>query len=292
MLGQNGADINRLSNSRFARTVGAPCWEGLVIPEVTRQDQRFQVYTTEPVGALKPFIQSIWWMNWNLPKGTEIRSIVVPTPCHHLMGLYSPDLSALPLWHGILNVKIRGEFRILKGQGQSFGIEFRPGGLFPFLNGPLGEWGQDPLPLHKFLSNVPPLPRYSQGGDDLEIWLSQVEAILVGQLSALQSHHLAEITRIIQVMRNQEVSTVDNLLLSAPISKRTLQRIFMTEVGLSPREVLRIVRFNRSIQAMNEANPDCLADFALESGFFDQPHMINEFRKLVDTPPTQFKKYW
>jgi AraC-like DNA-binding protein len=281
-----------ISQSRFELTLEAPIWEGLVIPGIGRGDPRIQVYTAPVVADLRPFVQSIWFMNWDIPDGEELRAIVVPTPCSHLMGLILPAISPSPIWHAFLKVKTKGEVTSLRGVGQSFGIEFRPGGLFPFLRGPVEAWPNGMLPLHTEFPLAPASPKFAENSDVLELWLGETERFFTGRLAQLRPNHLAEITQTIEMLTAPDVRQIDDILPAIPLSKRSLQRVFQSEVGVSPRDALRIARFHRSIKSMNLLNPDSLADFALESGYFDQPHLINEFRKLVDTNPSQFKKYW
>jgi AraC-like DNA-binding protein len=280
--------------SRFKLATDAPYWEGLVIPGIERGDSRIRVYASDPSPVLSRYIQSTWFMEWNISSEIELRSIVVPTPCIHLMGLFVPVVSRNPLWHAFLNVKTKGEIRFLKGHGQSFGVEFRPGGLYPFLKhiGEIGNWENGMLPLHASFSSAPASPNYPLDLNVLEQWIESFEAYFESLIPKIQANHLAEITRVFELYMNEDIKQVEEVLPIIAMSKRTLQRVFQTEVGLSPRDALRITRFHRSIKAMNIFNPECLANFALESGFFDQPHMINEFRKLVETNPSQFKKYW
>ena len=75
------------------------------------------------------------------------------------------------------------------------------------------------------------------------------------------------------------------------MSTRTLQRIFQKEVGLSPKNVLRIARFNNAIRQIGQDNFTEFAQVALASGFFDQPHMVNEFKKIVAASPSRFRRY-
>ncbi len=65
---------------RFALAKEPPVWEGLVIPGIVRADSRIQLYVAEPHSLLKPYIQSIWFMNWSMEPSVELQSIVVPTP--------------------------------------------------------------------------------------------------------------------------------------------------------------------------------------------------------------------
>jgi AraC-like DNA-binding protein len=74
------------------------------------------------------------------------------------------------------------------------------------------------------------------------------------------------------------------------LSERTVQHIFKTQYGLSPKQFLALNRFRHSLRLM-EANPEAsLSDIAYAAGFYDQPHFIREFRKHTMLTPKQFHR--
>ncbi|MFI6323266.1 helix-turn-helix domain-containing protein [Nonomuraea sp. NPDC050556] len=70
-------------------------------------------------------------------------------------------------------------------------------------------------------------------------------------------------------------------------SHRHLVARFHDQVGLSPKAVARVVRFNRALSLLT---PEVsLAELAAECGFYDQAHMNREFRALSGTTPGQIR---
>lgn len=276
---------------RLKRCLGVQYWEGLTVLGIERADERITVYSGEPVASLSPYIQSIWFMNWSLPADSELPAIVVPTPCSHLFGICVPHVSKRPLSHDFLSVKRAGDLISIRGHGQTFGVEFRPGGLYPFLKRPMHEWVGSTIPINEVFSDLSSLPDYPWSPENLESWIAQFEERLEALIPFVASNHLEQITTAIHHFVHTDVGDLEEGHTRLALSKRTFQRIFRTEVGLSPRETLRVARFHRAIKAMNGTAPNGMAQFALDSGFFDQPHMINEFRKLVGTKPAVFRKY-
>ena len=70
-------------------------------------------------------------------------------------------------------------------------------------------------------------------------------------------------------------------------SPRNLQRLFAMEVGLSPKLLARITRFQRVFAAW-QRNPRSLARVAAECGYFDQPHLIRDFQDFAGAAPAAF----
>jgi AraC-like DNA-binding protein len=71
-------------------------------------------------------------------------------------------------------------------------------------------------------------------------------------------------------------------------SPRTLERRFLNEVGLTPKMYQRVVRFRRAFQMLGQAGKGTWAQVAIRAGYYDQAHLIRDFRRLAGTPPRDF----
>jgi AraC-like DNA-binding protein len=69
------------------------------------------------------------------------------------------------------------------------------------------------------------------------------------------------------------------------ISERHLRAIFIHEIGLSPKHFARITRLRH---VLNRAGRQQWSQLADEAGFFDQSHMIADFRTLMGVPPAAY----
>ena len=77
---------------------------------------------------------------------------------------------------------------------------------------------------------------------------------------------------------------VDRLGESAGVSERQFRRRCLEDAALTPKLLSRILRF-RKAQALLAAGHEG-ADVAVKCGYFDQSHLIAEFRKLSGSTPT------
>lgn len=71
------------------------------------------------------------------------------------------------------------------------------------------------------------------------------------------------------------------------LSQRQFERIFKRLTGFSPKYFSRIVRFESSI-ANCYSGQLSLTDVALFSGYFDQAHMIRDYKEFTGDPPSLF----
>jgi transcriptional regulator GlxA family with amidase domain len=79
--------------------------------------------------------------------------------------------------------------------------------------------------------------------------------------------------------------TVDCLASEACLSRRQFERIFLAYIGISPKQFLKIVRFQNAIFINHNSNAKSLTDLALKAGYYDQSHFINEMKELTGYTP-------
>jgi AraC-like DNA-binding protein len=71
-------------------------------------------------------------------------------------------------------------------------------------------------------------------------------------------------------------------------SRRHLAERFRTEVGLPPKSVARILRFERVTRTLRANAGGGLADLAYACGYADQAHLNRDFREFAGTTPTAY----
>ena len=71
-------------------------------------------------------------------------------------------------------------------------------------------------------------------------------------------------------------------------SHRRLIARFREQIGLAPKTVARVLRFDRAVAALGSPTSRGLAEIAFDCGYFDQAHLNRDFRELAGTTPTVF----
>lgn len=77
---------------------------------------------------------------------------------------------------------------------------------------------------------------------------------------------------------------MDALASRVGVSARQLQRLFQKHVGLEPHTFARLARFQRALQ-LERATEFSWTRIAQEAGYFDQAHLIGEFRQFTGATP-------
>jgi transcriptional regulator GlxA family with amidase domain len=81
---------------------------------------------------------------------------------------------------------------------------------------------------------------------------------------------------------------VDQLADLAGTSVRSLQRLFATYVGVSPKAVLARYRLQDAAAAIDDGEVEDLAGLAASLGWFDQAHFSRDFRSVVGMTPSAY----
>jgi len=77
-------------------------------------------------------------------------------------------------------------------------------------------------------------------------------------------------------------TTVDAAARALGASARTVRRHIRADTGLAPKPLHEILRFRRALAALPSSS---LAETAQAAGYYDQPHLNRQFRKLTGTTP-------
>jgi AraC-like DNA-binding protein len=79
--------------------------------------------------------------------------------------------------------------------------------------------------------------------------------------------------------------SIDSLVRQTGVSHRRLERAFATHVGVSPKMLSRIVRFQQVLRHSRPETAGAWAHVAAECGYTDQPHLIRDFQQFTGTTP-------
>ncbi|ACU61034.1 AraC family transcriptional regulator [Chitinophaga pinensis] len=74
------------------------------------------------------------------------------------------------------------------------------------------------------------------------------------------------------------------------ITERSLERLFRDQIGLSPKLIARITRFQKAVNALSHPDTESLAAIAYKYDYADQSHFIREFKTFSGTTPQQFRQ--
>jgi transcriptional regulator GlxA family with amidase domain len=165
---------------------------------------------------------------------------------------------------------------------QCVGVRFRPGMAGVFLRVAPSELTDRSVPVDEI---------WGRSARELEERLRSARS--PGETIALLLRHLPRpgqppnpVQRAIEALTAaQGAPGVEEAARQANLSPRQFQRRCLEESGLSPKHLCRVLRFRHAcILAGRAARPDWAA-IAAAVGYYDQAHLIHDFREFTGSTP-------
>jgi AraC-like DNA-binding protein len=255
------------------------------------------VHFAAPSKTLAPYIKRYWAIENVLDEGEVCVQRIIPTGLSELMLYFTPrpkiltenkDLSDNVALYGHQNGFYDME---LTGKLSVFSIVFQPQGLMQFFNFPLSELCNRNVSLKDI---------NRQAGRDLEEKMSMaatfqqrvsiVETYLFEWLkNNFDDFHFRRINHIAELIKQTYGNiNVAQMASEACLSRKQFERIFAEHIGISPKQYLKIIRFQSAIFLKQKNNNLNMTELSYESGYFDQSHFINDFKSLSGLTPKQY----
>lgn len=70
-------------------------------------------------------------------------------------------------------------------------------------------------------------------------------------------------------------------------SERHIRRMFQSELGVSPKEILNIIRFQNILHELKIDSSPCFTEIAMKYGYYDQSHFCKNFKGLYGVSPSE-----
>lgn len=173
------------------------------------------------------------------------------------------------------------------GRSACLQINLTPVGAQRLLGIPAAEFAGRMVPLSDLAHReVGELLRRLEDLDDWCARLDCAQAFLAARLGGAAGEATVPLVEAAYgLLAAGAVHRVADLAARIGWSRKHLSQRFSREIGLSPKTVARIARFNR-VQALARATqrPDW-ADIAFSGGYADQAHMIREFEDFAGLTP-------
>ncbi len=111
--------------------------------------------------------------------------------------------------------------------------------------------------------------------------------------SVLQKRPLllqASVTASIQfILKNKGITSVKQLTDFTGFNERKLERVFTEYLGISPKKFSNIVKLHIFLKYLKtKFETSSLNTIGYEAGYYDQPHLIREFKKYTGLTPSQY----
>jgi AraC-like DNA-binding protein len=165
-------------------------------------------------------------------------------------------------------------------------VQFRPAGASALLSVPIQELTDHVVLLSDIwgASSSRLMDNLHRATHPEAIASAMVEALAVRAANTEPPSSFQTARRAVAEMQ-RAVSPIrmDILAKTLRITPRHLRRVFGDTVGVAPKLFARILRFQRAVQDVEAQRP--WAEIATRAGYYDQAHLIAEFRYFSGTTP-------
>lgn len=173
------------------------------------------------------------------------------------------------------------------GRVELWGVRFQPWGAAPLL-------GFSGVEMQDRLTSLDDLTA-SLERDLVAVIDCDSESTRHETLISVLTRHVARARRVDPRMPHlmslalsqPESFTVRGLAGEAGLSMRRVQGLFRDDVGLSPKQLHRIARFQRALALRRQQPRLTWSGVASGAGYFDQAHLIHDARDIAGYTPTQ-----
>lgn len=250
-----------------------------------------------PSPHLAQYVKCYWTLEQGTRMGSPIAEPVVPDGCIEIVfnladrferlggeGEIETQPATIVAGQMQKSVMIRPTGRV-----RLFGIRFQQAGAFPFFRFSLSEltdridaldliWGTEGRELEE---------RVNEAADLATRILIIENRLEQGLLTPVKTD--VSLVRASQaILQSGGTDPVGHVASFAGMSERGLERAFRQKIGVSPKLFSRIIRFQNVLRSLEKNSGSPLIDTALETGYYDQAHMIKDFGQFAGKSPTAF----
>ncbi|WP_431122309.1 AraC family transcriptional regulator [Flagellimonas flava] len=176
------------------------------------------------------------------------------------------------------------------GDVDTFAICFYPYGFANFVNAPLKSLVDKETPQENLFGLQPAreLEQKMVQATTTQDRIAIIEAFLLKKLSNPST--IDQIVRTtIDVLLESKGSPAIRKILKDDLSKRRqLERKFAKQVGISPKQLGKVIRLQSALKMLLNTEDDKLTTIAYENEYFDQAHFIKDFKEFTGINPSEF----
>ena len=182
-------------------------------------------------------------------------------------------------------------YAITESYGVSAGIQiaFTPLGAYLFLGTPGSEFSEQVCHLSDILGpDADLLTEKLASTKDWQTRFDLVDSFIAARFAAARPLQPQVEGAYAGLLHTGGLCSVGSLADAAGWSEKHFVDRFREQVGVAPKTMGRIIRFNRALKMLQSSNVQTLSDVVYEAGYYDQPHMNRDFRQFTGGSPSDF----
>ncbi len=215
---------------------------------------------------------------------------VVPDGCIDLFFEYDRDRT---MQGYVCGTPLTYEVEELHGAEEVFGIRFMPGNRPELIGCSMRELLKRKIPIEQVLTGDSGwLKELAQETDFYQRIRIFLEVYTKAEKRKIPPFGKAELVESVKqlVYRSDGKIRVSQLQEATGYSERYINRVFIEEMGFSPKVFCKIIQFQRALEFLNYGAPDKMTDAAMFLGYYDQAQFIHDFSRYAGITPKKYLK--
>lgn len=236
-----------------------------------------------PSQVLTPFVKYYWVFERNYLARTIERAI--PIGCMQLVFHRKNRVFSTAINDFQPQAFIEGQMSTYwdlhyEGENETIAITLTPQGVQAFLNVPIVEFYNKNIPI-KCLGDrlFTDLQQAVLDADDKMECIGIIERYLLKRLAQLNPNiaNYEHAIRQIELDSNVSIQLLSN---ASNFCYKQFNRRFVNSIGISPKVLTRIIRFQKTLSALQNGFSNNLSDLAFRCGYYDASHISREFKEF------------
>ena len=254
----------------------------------------FQLFSPAPI--LKPYIRNYWLVARETPLVMPQEEFLHPEGGFGIIFNFGDNfafdgqiIKKKYLLDGANSMSRRMQFH---GKVYALGLRFHVAGAYPFLQMPLHKLVDEFLLLDTLeLNYIDVLYDCLAQADDINSKIHLLDRWFIGQLLK-NKNDLSPIIppSLHQIHHKHGKKSLKTIADDLYISQRQMERIFKTQIGISPKQYGRLQRVGQARHLLKQAPDDSSVRVGNILGYYDQSHFIREFKAIVGMTPYQYQQ--
>ncbi len=245
-----------------------------------------ELATRPPHPALAPHIRSL--AGWHERADGPVRRAELPGGRIVLVISFGPKLDVNGRSYGSFVAGLHDAPALTEHAGEGHGIQayLTPLGARRLLGMPMGELTREVVELEDLIG--PAAHELAERLATAPDWRHALRPARAGDRRRVRSPRRR--SRPSSCGRGSACTTrspIGELADEVGWSRRHLAATVHRELGMAPKALARLLRFERALQRLR-AGAD-LVDVALDSGYYDQAHFNRDFRAFAGVTPTEYR---
>ncbi|GHT30273.1 AraC family transcriptional regulator [Bacteroidia bacterium] len=236
---------------------------------------------------LTPFVETYWTATEFGDEGEVFK--ILPDGCVDILFAFGDSSAENSIPHIVGTMTYFIEIKYVDDINR-FGIRFKPAGITAFTHVPIFEFtnqqidmtGVETLFDEGFYEVLPEKKTITET-------IHHIDTYLLGKLSCLYTPEKQIIHAIDLIYLAKGQLSLADVASHVCSGQRHFERKFKSSVGISPKTFAKIVKFKHTLHHLRTHSSDNLYAIAIDCGYYDQTHLIKDFKALTGDVPGNFR---